>query len=307
MAFPGGISGEVGVEEARLAALEAGQAEIMRLLRNLQGHRQERAGDEESQGSPRGGQARPVSTTRDLVAGRGALLTPVSVVIPDDDVPLPPDQVQVDAGREFKPDKSPRLGKNREKGEMAYGTWKPAMILTLRQAGLLPVLQHTPPEEDSDPALKLWYTNASAAALSGLISAVQHLPLVAEIYRCVEHPWGARVAWFLIKDRYLSKTSLSVISLSKRLSSFAPFPGENMNAFLQRAQDLKDSWADYDLELEDSKLVTQIMTSLPYSWWTQLQLNQESLSSITFQELCTRLRKENSAREAAPANTSQEY
>ena len=178
--------------------------------------------------------------------------------------------------------------------------------LTLRNAGLLPVLQHIPPEDNTSP-LKAWYTNANAAALSGLISAVQHLSLVSEVYRCVEHPWGARLAWFLIKDRYLGKTSLSLITLTKRLSSFSPFPGEKMDQFLQRAQDLKDAWVDYDLELEDSKLVTQIMTVLPYSLWTQLRLTQDNLITISFHDLCTQLRKENTAREAAPATTSPEY
>jgi hypothetical protein len=230
----------------------------------------------------------------------------VELIIPVEDIPLNLGQPPPDLAREFKPEKAPRLGTDREKGHLPYGTWKQAMLLQLSQAGLLQVIQHTLPREGPMELLN-WYSQGTAAALAALISAVKHLPFAGEIYGCVGHPWGARLAWFLIKDRHLAKSPYSLINLEQRLAGLTPAAGEKMDSFLQRAVELQDQWRDYDMRLPDIRLVTQIMSHLPYTWWTQCGITQAKLETITFEELSALLRVEDNARAAAPLTVSPEY
>jgi len=262
--------------------------------------------DAASQGEEQQGARAPLgrgpgtSLSEALVRGLPAEDVDEDLVFKTEDVPLPLGFPVPDSVPQLRPESCPKLGKDKSKDEMPYGRWKKAMLNVLYAAGLGFTLEFTFNRSGS-PTEQAYYTQSASMASKGLIHAVKSQPWAPMAYQFLLKKSSTRLLWILIREKYLQKNPYTTIALASELNSLAPKPHETMDQFLTRAEDLRDLYADNDLELSDAALVHQVMTKLHYSWWAPAGVGNGDLNSLSFAEMVINLKVEQAAREGAPA------
>jgi hypothetical protein len=198
-----------------------------------------------------------------------------------------------DGSREVKLRELPPLG--RGKGELPYGRWKWHVLAGLDAARLSPVLQADFPQ--GEPAgVREYYRAANAVLFHALLSSVKDIPVLGDIVlRLFGGPSSAKEAWGAIKAHFVRLSSNNRTFLLKRLQELEPREGEFMEAFLGRCASLQMDFAEYDLELEDSLLITQVLSKLSIQWKSRAGLDV-SFESLSWADVSAALQTEDNAR-----------
>jgi hypothetical protein len=105
-----------------------------------------------------------------------------------------------------------------------------------------------------------WYRRANPTVYSALLTAVRGKRLLADKVRRLEgRPSSSYEAWGVIKDHF--------IKMGRNTAPFLePRENESMETFLSRCEDLRVLFASYGQNLDDTRLITQVLSKLSLQW-----------------------------------------
>jgi hypothetical protein len=198
----------------------------------------------------------------------------------------------------------PRLGK--EKGELPYYRWKVEAKAIIHAAKALPVLEEPLPSEEADSEYFTWYEEADAVVYAALLAAVRGIPVLSDAVRRLQGKKGsAQQAWKVMADHYIRLVDTNLTMLNSKLLRLQPLPGESMESFLNRCQLLRDEYADYDQQLDDVLLITQVFTKLSHQWKQSTGFNKVSLRDQTWADVAQALQTEDNSRRQCEVSTDE--
>jgi len=198
-----------------------------------------------------------------------------------------------DSHKEIKLRELPKLG--RGKDEVPYGRWKFHVLAALDAARLTPVLQTEYPEEASEQVQE-FYRAANAVLFAGLLHAVKDISVLGDVVlRLYGEVSSGRLAWLHIKAHFVRLSDNNRTFLLKRLQELEPRDGESMESFLNRCAMLRNDFAEYDIELEHTLLITQVLSKLSIQWKTRAGLDRP-LDALAWMDVALALQAEDNAR-----------
>lgn len=207
-------------------------------------------------------------------------------VVPGSTTPLPTIQRLKDL---------PKIGKDRD--ELPYFKWKVDARAYIDAAQLGAVLDKDPPNASSSPEWRAWFSHADAVVYAAILAAVGRVSILSDVIRRLQGQQGAAgKAWDAVHDHYVRLADTNQTYLMGKVRTLAPKEGENMEAFLNRCQALRDEFEAYNLQLDDNLLVTQVFSSLSHQWKQSCGLNQLSTAQISWQMASQLLQAEDNSR-----------
>ena len=208
-----------------------------------------------------------------------------------------PDRVHYQSGGEIRLLSLPRLGE--KEGELPYTHWTVEVQAILEASEVLGILYDDRPSETAPEALH-WFDRANAKVYAALLQAVRSVAVLGDKCRLVGgFPGSARLAWETIRTYYVRLSENTSFFLLKKLKDLRPSKNETMEVFLLRCDLLREEYARYGLQLEDSDLIRQVFSSLERMWLFALGGTQDSLARLDWGTIKTLLLHEDTSRRQA--------
>lgn len=197
------------------------------------------------------------------------------------------------AQKSIKLQEFPRLG--RGQGELPYGRWKYFVLAITDAAFLSPILQTEFPIEGSTE-VQHYYRTGNALVFQALLSSVSGIPVLSDIVlRLYGQPSSAYFSWLAVQRHFVRLSANRQTYLMRRIHELEPRQGEHMEAFLNRCAALQTEFAEYDVPLDESLLITQVLSKLSIQWRTRAGLDHP-IETLTWAIVAEALQAEDNNR-----------
>jgi hypothetical protein len=137
--------------------------------------------------------------------------------------------------------------------------WSDIAKMGFEVAGCHYALFYKPPAPDH-PSMSYW-TQMNSIAYQALVKAAPE-SFKVRILQFAQDNGKARKAWLALEDYYFKKGPMYDLALADKLRDFEPTPGENMESFLARANDLYEQYKRLDVTVRDSEFTRGIVNGL---------------------------------------------
>ena len=130
-----------------------------------------------------------------------------------------------------------------------------AATIDAAQAGIVLL---GPCPENALPEQQAWFRKANKVVFKAIFTAVsKHPVLVSKVQDLIGGPSSAYESWKVIKAYFIRQADTNRPYLQTKLRALQPNPGESMESFLSRCNDLRKEWEAYGIEMPDESLITQ--------------------------------------------------
>jgi hypothetical protein len=137
--------------------------------------------------------------------------------------------------------------------------WSDIAKMCFEVAGCHYALFYKPPAADH-PSMPYWH-QMNSIAYQALVKAAPE-SFKVRLLHFAEDNGKARKAWLALEDYYFKKGPMYDLALADKLRDFEPTPGENMESFLARANDLYEQYGRLDVTVRDSEFTRGIVNGL---------------------------------------------
>ena len=152
-------------------------------------------------------------------------------------------------------------------GVEKYRLWEFRTIASLQEAGVWDAILHPLSDYDAnDRLVTTLYSQQNSQIFNALLKVVPDS--LARKYMSLANtdPERGKKAWEMIKPHFIKPNTFTVLDLNAKVAKFQHKPGETMEVFLNRADDLKQEHETLGLDFEDQHLVSVVYRALPGNW-----------------------------------------
>jgi len=169
-------------------------------------------------------------------------------------------------GKDIRLATFPKVGAKDAAG-MPYRNWRVCVMSSTDAAHVTCVVLTGQPSEGASQDDIDFYEAANALVYHHLLDAVANVSVLSDsVQRFLDMPNSAQLAWGAIKEYFVRSSDRMLTYLTAKLFTLSPKPKETMETFLNRCALLKSEYAQYDLELKDSDLISQVLSNLSRPW-----------------------------------------
>ena len=197
----------------------------------------------------------------------------------------------------------PKIGKEKDKGELPFHKWKVESRAYIKAARAGRVIELDPPGVNESPEWHDWFDHANSVVFAAILATVRGINVLSDVVMRLEGSVGsAKKAWQAVEAHYVRLADTNLTYLTGKVKYLAPKEGETMESFLNRCQSLREEFEAYGLQLQDDQLITQVFMSLSYQWKQSCGLNRIPASQLSWDYVAEMLQQEDNSRRQSNTN-----